>query len=53
MADQRIVKINFQINQGKVQLTESFEAEGTNSDAQQKAGWQAILDNFKKYVEQV
>jgi hypothetical protein len=34
-----------------VKIVESFEAEGTNSDEQQRAGWQAILDNFKKYVE--
>lgn len=29
----------------------SFDAESQNSVAQQKNGWQAILDNFAKYVE--
>ncbi|MEQ1887358.1 MAG: SRPBCC family protein [Bryobacteraceae bacterium] len=28
-----------------------FDAESQNSVAQQKNGWQAILDNFAKYVE--
>ena len=28
-----------------------FEAESTNSTEMQKGGWQAILDNFKKYAE--
>lgn len=28
-----------------------FEAEGENPVEMQQAGWQAILDNFKKYVE--
>lgn len=30
---------------------ETFEAETTNSIELQKEGWQAILDNFKKYAE--
>jgi uncharacterized protein YndB with AHSA1/START domain len=32
-------------------VTEAFEAEQENSVELQKAGWQAILNNFKKYVE--
>ncbi|MDF2644749.1 MAG: polyketide cyclase, partial [Paenibacillus sp.] len=32
-------------------IIESFEAEETNAIEMQQAGWQAILDNFKKYVE--
>lgn len=31
----------------------SFVAESTHSVEQQQQGWQAILDNFKKYVEGV
>ncbi|WP_343856226.1 hypothetical protein [Fulvivirga kasyanovii] len=32
-------------------MTETFEAEGENSVEMQRDGWQAILDNFKKYTE--
>ncbi|WP_347174680.1 SRPBCC family protein [Polaribacter uvawellassae] len=51
MEDGRIVNIRFSAQENGIQLTETFEAEGTNSDEQQSAGWQAILENFKKYVE--
>jgi uncharacterized protein YndB with AHSA1/START domain len=51
IVDGRKVKINF-INIGNgTRIVEVFEAENTNSIEQQQAGWQAILDNFKKYVE--
>jgi uncharacterized protein YndB with AHSA1/START domain len=32
-------------------VTESFEAEQQNPPEIQKAGWKAILDNFRKYAE--
>jgi uncharacterized protein YndB with AHSA1/START domain len=51
MSDDRAVSIDFSIEGESVRIVESFEAEGTNSDKQQRAGWQAILDNFKRYVE--
>lgn len=51
MSDGRAVSIDFFIMGESVRVVESFEAEGTNSDEQQRAGWQAILDNFKNYVE--
>lgn len=50
--DGRLVKIEFSKKENEVIISETFDAEGTNSDEQQRAGWQAILDNFKKYVEQ-
>jgi hypothetical protein len=28
----------------------TFDAESTHSEEQQRSGWQAILDNFSKYV---
>ena len=34
-----------------VKLSITFEAETTYSTEQQQQGWQAILDNFKRYVE--
>jgi uncharacterized protein YndB with AHSA1/START domain len=51
MADDRKVKIVFLFENGKTKVTESFEAENTNPHEFQKAGWQAILYNFKKHVE--
>jgi uncharacterized protein YndB with AHSA1/START domain len=49
--DGRKVTISF-INQENVtKVIETFEAEATNSIELQEAGWQAFLDNFKKYVE--
>lgn len=51
MSDGRKVEIRFTQLNGIVKLSESFEAEGTNSDEMQRAGWQAILENFKNYVE--
>lgn len=51
MSDGRFVKINFSVNGSEVTLSETFDAEGTNSDEQQRTGWQAILVNFKEYVE--
>jgi len=32
-------------------VVETFEAESTNPLEMQRSGWQAILDNFKKYTE--
>ncbi len=34
-----------------VKITETFEAEKINPVEMQRSGWQAILDNFKKYTE--
>ena len=51
MSDGRKVDIEFSQNGDEVSVSETFNAEGTNTDEQQRAGWQAILENFKKYVE--
>ena len=51
MGDDRIVKINFSAQGNKTKVVESFEAENTHSIEMQQGGWQAILDNFKKYTE--
>jgi hypothetical protein len=34
-----------------VKITQTFDPENENSEEKQRSGWQAILDNFKKYVE--
>ncbi|WP_194851572.1 SRPBCC family protein [Nonlabens antarcticus] len=51
LPDGRLVSIDFEENEDEVTIRETFDAEGTNTDEQQRAGWQAILENFKKYVE--
>ena len=51
LLDDRKVKIIFSPADGKTQIIETFEAENVNSIELQRGGWQAILDNFKKYAE--
>jgi uncharacterized protein YndB with AHSA1/START domain len=51
IGDGRKVKITFTADGNKTKVVESFEAESTNSIGMQQGGWQAILDNFKKYTE--
>ncbi len=41
----------FTASGNSTKVTESFEAENMNSIELQKGGWQAILNNFKKYTE--
>ncbi len=49
--DGRKVRIGFLPTSNETKITETFEAEDMNSIELQKGGWQAILDNFKKYTE--
>lgn len=51
MGDGRNVKVFFAAQGDKTKVTESFEAENTHSLEMQQGGWQAILDNFRKYTE--
>ncbi len=53
MDDGRKVSVTFDevAAGGGVHIIESFEMENENSEELQRSGWQAILDNFKKYVE--
>jgi uncharacterized protein YndB with AHSA1/START domain len=51
MGDGRKVKITFSANGDTTKVVESFDAESTNPVEMQRGGWQAILDNFKKYTE--
>ena len=53
LGDGRKVKVDFMGNFGETHIVETFEAETTNTVELQRAGWQAILDNFKKYTESV
>ncbi|MGG3575324.1 SRPBCC family protein [Bacillus gobiensis] len=49
--DGRKVTITFITQENYTKVIETFEAEDTHSIEQQQAGWQAFLDNFKKYSE--
>ncbi|MEQ1676641.1 MAG: SRPBCC family protein [Chitinophagaceae bacterium] len=51
MGDGRKVTVSFTANRNTTKVVERFEAETTNSIELQQGGWQAILDNFKKYTE--
>ncbi len=51
LEDDRTVSITFAQTPEGVTVTEQFEAETENEAALQRSGWQAILDNFKKYTE--
>lgn len=51
MGDGRQVSVRFRPEKEGVKVTEKFEAEDTNPPEMQQNGWQAILDNFKKYTE--
>ena len=51
LGDGRKVNIKFEGNGDTTHITETFEAESQNPVEMQRGGWQAILDNFKKYTE--
>lgn len=51
IADGRNVKVEFSTITNQTKVIETFEAETENSIELQRGGWQAILNNFKKYAE--
>ncbi len=51
LADDRTVRIEFNIKDEKTHVKEVFGAEDTNPVELQQKGWQSILNNFKKYTE--
>ncbi|MCY1489641.1 hypothetical protein D3C87_74800 [compost metagenome] len=51
LGDGRFVSISFEDLGDSVTVTETFDPENTHPVEFQKAGWQAIMDNFKKYTE--
>lgn len=52
IADGRKVELSFRRLDGGTEIVETFEAEHENPENLQRNGWQAILDNFKKYAEE-
>ncbi|MFC6334215.1 SRPBCC family protein [Paenibacillus septentrionalis] len=51
MEDGRRVEIRFEAQGDATKVIEVFDAESTNPVDMQQAGWQAIMDNFKRYTE--
>jgi len=51
LGDGRKVSIAFESKGDTTTVTETFEAEDTNPIEMQRNGWQAIMDNYKKYTE--
>lgn len=51
MGDGRKVEVSFVPDGDSVRVIETFDPETLNSQEVQRTGWQAILDNFKKYSE--
>ncbi len=49
--DGRAVSVRFTETPEGVRVVETFEPEQENPREMQQEGWQAILDNFKRYVE--
>ena len=49
--DGRIVTVVFSEQGIETEIIQTFEAEKNHSIEQQQAGWNAILQNFKKYCE--
>lgn len=51
MDDQRTVSIIFTAEGDKTKIVQTFDPESENPEDMQRDGWQAILNNFKKYTE--
>ena len=51
LADNREVSVTFEDAGEATRVIVTFDAEEENSIEMQENGWQAILDNFKKYTE--
>lgn len=51
MTDGRQATTTFADVGGRTKVTTVFDAENEHPADFQKAGWQAIMDNFKRYVE--
>ena len=51
MDDGRTARVTFEETGDSTLVTEVFEAEQVNPVDMQQAGWQMILNNFKRYAE--
>lgn len=53
LEDGRTVKISFHSEGNETRVIETFDPENMNPADMQRAGWQAILNNFKAYTESI
>ncbi|MDP3882205.1 MAG: SRPBCC domain-containing protein [Nanoarchaeota archaeon] len=51
--DERKLSVEFKDLNSKTKIIETFEPEKSNPEEIQREGWQAILNNFKKHVEEI
>lgn len=51
LGDGRKVRTVFEAGSGSTRVVTTFDAEQVNTVDRQRQGWQAILDNFTRYVE--
>jgi uncharacterized protein YndB with AHSA1/START domain len=51
MGDGRTVKVIFKAKGDETEIVQTFDPESENPAEMQRDGWQAILNNFKKYTE--
>ncbi|MFD2614991.1 SRPBCC family protein [Paenibacillus gansuensis] len=51
LGDGRKVTVTFIAQGSSTKIVETFEAESENPAEMQQAGWQAFMDNFKRYSE--
>ena len=51
LTDGRRVETNFDDSGAGTRITTTFEAEQEHPADMQRLGWQALLDNFKRYAE--
>ena len=52
LADERKVKITFTSHGNETTVIDTFDPENENPVEMQRGGWQAILNNYKKYCDQ-
>ena len=51
MGDGRKAEISFEADGNATNIIQKFDPETENPEDMQRAGWQAILDNYTKYTE--
>jgi uncharacterized protein YndB with AHSA1/START domain len=52
LGDGRSLEVRFErVSDDVTKIVESFQLETTNPEEMQRAGWQAILGNYKKHAE--
>ena len=47
----RVLVVEFIADANETTVLETFDAESTHTEEQQRQGWQAILDRFARFVE--